>query len=51
MTQGRTCKVRDLGQIITGHTPPTKERRYYGDHYPLIKANRYGAWRTLYRLD
>ena len=32
-----TCKIADLGQVVTGSTPPTSERRYYGSHCPLIK--------------
>ena len=33
----KTVKIADLGEVITGHTPPTKERDYYGDLYPLLK--------------
>ena len=29
--------VRELGRVVTGHTPPTKKREYYGDAYPFIK--------------
>jgi len=31
------CKIKDLGLIYTGNTPPKSERKYYGDKYPLIK--------------
>ncbi len=31
---GRVC---DLGKILTGKTPSTKIRSYYGDAYPFIK--------------
>ena len=31
-------KVEDLGQIITGNTPPTTDESYYGDFMPFIKA-------------
>jgi len=30
-------QIKDLGTIITGGTPPTKKREYYGDLVPLIK--------------
>ncbi|MGB8217921.1 MAG: restriction endonuclease subunit S [Candidatus Methanoperedens sp.] len=33
----KKCKIKDLGYIYTGNTPPTSERKYYGDKYPLIK--------------
>ncbi|MFZ2410410.1 MAG: restriction endonuclease subunit S [Candidatus Methanoperedens sp.] len=33
----KKCKIKDLGHIYTGNTPPTSERKYYGDKYPLIK--------------
>lgn len=29
--------VRQLGEVITGHTPPTSKREYYGDSYPFLK--------------
>ena len=29
--------VKDLGEVITGHTPPTSKREYYGDYYPFLK--------------
>ncbi len=31
------CQIKDLGRVITGHTPPTGKREFYGDLYPLIK--------------
>ena len=37
MSKLRVCQIKELGRILTGHTPPTKERRFYGDLYPLIK--------------
>ena len=30
-------KIKDLGHVITGGTPPTKQRHFYGDVVPLIK--------------
>jgi restriction modification system DNA specificity domain protein len=33
----KTITVRDLGKVVTGHTPPTKEREYYGTFYPFVK--------------
>lgn len=29
--------VNELGKIITGHTPPTTKREFYGDAYPFLK--------------
>ncbi|XOB63842.1 restriction endonuclease subunit S (plasmid) [Campylobacterota bacterium DY0563] len=29
-------KVRDLGKIVTGKTPPTKRKEYWGNDYPFI---------------
>jgi type I restriction enzyme S subunit len=31
------CQIKDLGRVVTGHTPPTKDRTLYGNSYPLIK--------------
>ena len=28
--------VDDLGEIITGYTPPIKQTEYFGDEYPFI---------------
>lgn len=33
----KTVTISEIGKIITGHTPPTKQRRYYGDYRPFIK--------------
>ena len=33
----KKIKVKDLGQVVTGHTPPTAQREYYGDLYPFLK--------------
>lgn len=33
----KLLKIKDLGVVITGGTPPTKQRQYYGDKIPLIK--------------
>ena len=29
-------KIKDLGRVVTGKTPPTKNQEYYGDKYPFI---------------
>jgi type I restriction enzyme S subunit len=31
------CQIKNLGRVVTGHTPPTGERSFYGNLYPLIK--------------
>lgn len=31
-------KVKDLGQIVTGNTPPTSDMSNYGNYMPFIKA-------------
>lgn len=31
-----TVKIGDLGRIVTGKTPPTKQRQYYDGEYPFI---------------
>ena len=30
-------KVKDLGKVITGKTPPTKESKYFGKDYPFVE--------------
>jgi len=37
MTEWKQIKLRDIGTIITGNTPPTAERNYYGNEYMFIK--------------
>ncbi len=37
--QWKEVRIGDLGRIVTGTTPPTKERVYYGNKYPLIKPS------------
>jgi len=34
----KTIQIKDLGQVLTGNTPPTSKRELYGNRYPLIKA-------------
>ena len=36
MSSWRNVTVGNLGEIITGHTPPTKNAEYFGDKYPFI---------------
>lgn len=33
----RKIKIKDLGTVITGTTPPTKTTEYYGEEYNFIK--------------
>jgi type I restriction enzyme S subunit len=33
----RSLKVKELGTVITGQTPPTKDRHNYGKGYPFVK--------------
>jgi type I restriction enzyme, S subunit len=35
----KKVNIKDLGTIITGTTPPTKQREYYGDIYNFIKPS------------
>lgn len=30
------AKIKDFGRVITGKTPPTKNKEYYGNKYPFI---------------
>ncbi|MEZ4952619.1 MAG: restriction endonuclease subunit S [Saprospiraceae bacterium] len=33
----KEIKIKDLGEILTGNTPPTTQRKFYGDEYTFIK--------------
>lgn len=33
----RIGKLKDIGRVITGKTPPTKESKYWGGDYPFLK--------------
>ena len=33
----RTIQIKDIGDVITGHTPPTSKKEYYGDYALFIK--------------
>jgi len=37
MIEFRTIKVKEIGKVITGHTPPTQCREYYGEEFVFIK--------------
>ena len=32
-----TTTINELGRVVTGHTPPTSKREYYGNSYPFLK--------------
>ena len=34
----KIVKIKDLGRIITGNTPPRNAPEFYGDSYPFVKA-------------
>ena len=36
MSSWRNITIGNLGKIITGYTPPTKNAEYFGDKYPFI---------------
>ena len=36
MSSWRNVTVDDLGQVVTGYTPPIKKTEYFGDEYPFI---------------
>lgn len=37
MSKWKSYKIQDVGEVITGHTPPTSQREYYGGQYKFIK--------------
>lgn len=37
MAKFKVVKVKDIGKVVTGNTPPTKEREFYADDYLFIK--------------
>lgn len=37
MIELRTVKVKEIGKVVTGHTPPTQKREFYGDEFVFIK--------------
>ena len=38
----RTVKIKDLGRVVTGSTPPTRIKEYFGSEYPFIKPSDIG---------
>lgn len=36
MTEWKKCKIADLGRVVTGKTPSTKEKSYWGGDVPFI---------------
>lgn len=37
MSEWKKVLIKDLGRTVTGHTPPTKEKKYFGDFMPFVK--------------
>ena len=45
-------KIGDLGKIVTGTTPPTKNKEYYqGGHYQFIAPNDIGKTTRIYKAE
>lgn len=43
-----SVKIRDMGHVITGKTPPTTRRELFGDDFPFITPTEIGAFDTRY---
>lgn len=37
MEEWKEYRIKDLGEVVTGNTPPTSNREYYGTEYKFIK--------------
>lgn len=37
MVEWKEYRIKDLGEVVTGNTPPTSNRKYYGTEYKFIK--------------
>jgi type I restriction enzyme S subunit len=37
MSEWKNIKIKDLGKVITGNTPPRKSPELYGNHTPFVK--------------
>lgn len=37
MVEWKEYRLKDLGEVVTGNTPPTSNREYYGTEYKFIK--------------
>jgi type I restriction enzyme S subunit len=37
MEKWKEYRIKDLGEVVTGNTPPTSNREYYGTEYKFIK--------------
>lgn len=37
MVEWKEYRIKDLGEVVTGNTPPTSNREYYGTEYKFIK--------------
>jgi len=38
----KTVRIKRIGKVITGSTPPTRHAEYFGDEYPFIKPSDIG---------
>lgn len=42
----KLAKIKDIGTVVTGKTPPTKERSYWGGAYPFVTPSDIKDFRT-----
>lgn len=49
MSGWRTCRLSDLGRIVTGKTPPTSDSASYGGAVPFVTPTDMDGRRTIYK--
>ncbi|MDJ0681571.1 MAG: restriction endonuclease subunit S [Xenococcaceae cyanobacterium MO_167.B52] len=48
MNEWLSVKIGDLGKVLTGRTPPTKNADYFGEKYPFITPTDMHSGKTIH---
>jgi type I restriction enzyme S subunit len=51
MSDWKTYQISELGRVVTGKTPPTKDKENFGNEYPFITPVDMNGQKTIYKTE
>jgi len=46
-SEWKIMKIKEIGKVVTGSTPPTKDKEFYGNEFPFITAKDFKGHRYI----
>jgi type I restriction enzyme, S subunit len=50
-SEWKTYQISELGKVVTGKTPPTKDKENFGNEYPFITPVDMNGQKTIYKTE